>query len=99
MINGHTQLFGIIGRPVRHSMSPAMHNAAFAALGINGVYVPMEPGDLHQGFQGLQQLGFIGVSVTVPFKVEIMALLDEIDSVLESDAEEYVRSFVQKGGQ
>ena len=37
MINGHTRLFGIIGHPVTHSMSPAMHNAAFADLGLNGL--------------------------------------------------------------
>lgn len=81
MISGHTQLFGIIGRPVTHSMSPAMHNAAFAALGINGVYVPMQPDNLHQGFLGLRSLGFKGVSVTVPFKVDVMEFLDHIDPV------------------
>ncbi len=83
MINGHTQLFGIIGRPVTHSMSPAMHNAAFSDLGINGVYVPMQPDSLEQGFYGLRSLGFSGVSVTVPFKVDIMAFLDHIDPVAQ----------------
>nr|WP_320010615.1 shikimate dehydrogenase [uncultured Desulfobulbus sp.] len=83
MIDGQTKLFGIIGKPVTHSMSPAMHNGAFAHLGINGVYVPMEPSNLEQGFYGLQALGFIGVSVTVPFKVEIMAYLDSIDPVAQ----------------
>jgi shikimate dehydrogenase len=83
MINGHTQLFGIVGRPVTHSMSPAMHNAAFSDLGINGVYVPMQPDSLKQGFYGLRSLGFSGVSVTVPFKVDIMAFLDYIDPVAE----------------
>ena len=81
MVDGRTQLFGIIGRPVTHSMSPAMHNAAFAELGFNGVYVPMQPDDLQQGFAGLRALGFVGVSVTVPFKVEIMGLLDQVDAV------------------
>jgi len=81
MINGSTQLFGIIGNPVEHSLSPAMHNAAFAALGINGVYIPMRPHDLSDGFRGLRALGFIGVSVTVPYKVAIMDCLDEIDPV------------------
>ena len=81
MINGSTQLFGIIGNPVEHSLSPAMHNAAFAALGINGVYIPMRPSDLADGFRGLRALGFIGVSVTVPYKVSIMDCLDEIDPV------------------
>ncbi|MCL1980694.1 MAG: shikimate dehydrogenase [Proteobacteria bacterium] len=81
MINGTTQLFGIIGDPVAHSLSPAMHNAAFAHLGINGVYLPMRPADLADGFRGLRSLGFIGVSVTVPFKVAIMDFLDAIDPV------------------
>lgn len=81
MINGTTKLFGIIGNPVEHSLSPAMHNAAFTALKINGVYIPMQPSDLGEGFRGLRALGFIGVSVTVPYKVEIMAYLDEIDPV------------------
>lgn len=83
MINGHTQLFGIIGRPVTHSMSPAMHNASFSDLGINGVYVPMQPDSLEQGFYGLRSLGFVGVSVTVPFKVDIMPFLDHIDPVAQ----------------
>ncbi|MGE4558928.1 MAG: shikimate dehydrogenase [Desulfobulbus sp.] len=83
MIDGHTRLFGIIGRPVTHSMSPAMHNAAFAELGINGVYIPLQPDNLEQGFYGLKTLGFIGVSVTVPFKVEIMHYLDGIDPVAQ----------------
>jgi len=81
MINGHTQLFGIIGDPVEHSLSPAMHNAALAHLGLNGVYVPMRPADLTSAFHGLRSLGFIGVSVTVPFKVAVMDLLDAIDPV------------------
>lgn len=81
MINGHTQLFGIIGNPVEHSLSPAMHNAAFAELGVNGVYIPIRPTDLSDGFRGLRSLGFIGVSVTVPFKVAIMDFLDHVDPV------------------
>ena len=82
-IDGHTQLFGIIGDPVEHSLSPAMHNAAFAHLRFNGVYVPMRPGNLADGFRGLRSLGFIGVSVTVPFKVAVMAHLDSVDPVAE----------------
>lgn len=81
MVDGHTRLFGIIGDPVEHSLSPAMHNAAFAHLGINGVYVPMRPADLAAAYHGLCSLGFVGVSVTVPFKVAIMDLVGEIDPV------------------
>lgn len=80
-INGKTRLHGIIGMPVAHSLSPIMHNAAFAALGMNGVYVPMEVVDVGGAIAGLKQLGFIGVSVTVPHKVSVMEHLDWIDPV------------------
>ncbi len=80
-INGKTQLFGIIGHPVAHSLSPAMHNAALMAMGINGVYVPMDTTDPATGVAGLRTLGFVGVSVTVPHKVAVMEHLDEIDPV------------------
>ena len=81
MINGQTQLFGIIGDPVEHSLSPAMHNACFAALGVNGVYIPMRTSELEAGVRGLRALGFVGVSVTVPHKVAVMALIDQVDPV------------------
>ncbi|MBM9536657.1 shikimate dehydrogenase [Desulfobulbus alkaliphilus] len=81
MINGTTRLFGIIGNPVAHSLSPIMHNAAFKTLGLNAVYLPMQPKNLDEGYRGLRALGFVGVSVTVPFKVAIMPLLDQIDPV------------------
>lgn len=83
MINGTTRLFGIIGNPVEHSLSPVMHNAAFASLGLNAVYLPMQPKDPEEGYRGLRALGFVGVSVTVPFKVAIIPLLDHIDPVAD----------------
>lgn len=82
-INGATQLFGIIGHPVAHSLSPVMHNAALAAMGVNGIYLPMDVTDLTRGVAGLRALGFRGVSVTIPHKEEVMALLDEIDPVAQ----------------
>jgi shikimate dehydrogenase len=81
MIDGTTALYGIIGNPVRHSLSPVMHNAAFAALSMNGVYVPMTVVDVGPAVAGLAALGFTGVSVTVPHKEAVMELLDEIDPV------------------
>jgi shikimate dehydrogenase len=81
VINGKTELYGIIGNPVRHSLSPAMHNAAFAALGMNRVYVPLEVKDVEQGMIGLRALGFQGISVTVPHKETVLPFLDEIDPV------------------
>jgi shikimate dehydrogenase len=83
VIDGKTELYGIIGCPVRHSMSPAMHNAAFVELGMNRVYVPMEVSDIEQGITGLRALGFRGVSVTVPHKETVLPFLDEIDPVAE----------------
>ena len=80
-IDGTTRLYGIIGHPVAHSLSPAMHNAAFAATGINGVYVAMDVEDAGRAVAALRELGFVGVSVTVPHKEAVMAHVDEIDPV------------------
>jgi shikimate dehydrogenase len=79
MIDGHTTVYGILGRPVTHSLSPAMHNAAFRELGINAVYVAFPVSDLAFAVAGLRGLAIKGASVTIPFKEEIMPLLDEID--------------------
>ena len=68
MIDGHTKIFGILGRPVAHSLSPAMHNAAFCHLGVNAVYVAFPVTDLGQAVSGLRGLGIGGVSVTIPLK-------------------------------
>ena len=77
-INGKTQLFAIIGNPVSHSLSPAMHNAAFAELGINGAYVPIKANNIKKTIAGLRTLGFVGASITVPFKETVMDCLDSI---------------------
>jgi shikimate dehydrogenase len=79
MIDGHSKVYGILGRPVTHSLSPAMHNAAFRELGINAVYVAFPVSDLAFAVAGLRGLAIKGASVTIPFKEEIMPLLDEID--------------------
>jgi shikimate dehydrogenase len=78
MINGQTKIFGILGRPVAHSLSPAMHNAAFRHLGINAAYVAFPVMDLAQAVSGLRGLGIGGVSVTIPFKEEIIPLIDAL---------------------
>jgi len=79
MIDGQTKIFGILGRPVGHSLSPVMHNAAFRHLGINAVYVAFPVTDLFQAVAGLRGLGIGGVSVTIPFKEEIIPLIDDLD--------------------
>jgi shikimate dehydrogenase len=77
-INGQTKIFGILGRPVTHSLSPVMHNAAFRHLGVNAVYVAFPVTDLAQAVAGLRGLPIGGVSVTIPFKEEIIPLIDEL---------------------
>jgi shikimate dehydrogenase len=80
MIDGHTQLVGLIGWPVEHSLSPVMHNAAFDALGLNWCYVPLPvpPGQVEAAVHGLAALGFRGANVTVPHKQAVMPALDSI---------------------
>ncbi|OPX20155.1 MAG: shikimate dehydrogenase [Desulfobacca sp. 4484_104] len=80
MINGSTRIFGILGQPVSHSLSPAMHNAAFQAQGVNAVYVAFPVQNLEQAVLGLRGLNIGGVSVTIPFKEAIIPLLDEIEA-------------------
>jgi shikimate dehydrogenase len=79
-IDGHTQLVGLIGWPVEHSMSPAMHNAAFEALGLNWRYVPLPvvPGHVEAAVRGLSALGLRGANVTVPHKQAVIPALDLI---------------------
>lgn len=79
-IDGQTQLVGIIGYPVAHSLSPQMHNAAFAELGMNWRYVPLlvQPQRLAEALHGLLALGFRGANVTVPHKVTCIPHLDSV---------------------
>lgn len=81
MMDAYTQLVGVIGRPVRHSLSPAIHNAAFQAKGLNYVYLAFEVEDVGAAMAGVRALGIRGLSVTIPHKVAVMAHLDEIDPV------------------
>lgn len=79
-IDGETRVYGILGRPVAHSLSPAMHNAAFQELGLNAVYVAFPVTDLAQAAAGLRGLTIAGASVTIPFKEDIIPLLDEVEA-------------------
>ena len=80
-IDGKTQLIGLIGWPVSHSFSPAMHNAAAVALGLNWIYVPLpvHPQDLQSAVLGMPALGFKGINVTVPHKQTVMPFLNSIE--------------------
>lgn len=82
-INGKTTLFGIIGNPVSHSLSPVMHNCAFETLQIDGVYVPFKVEDISAALVGIKGLNVAGASVTIPYKEAVIPLLDRIDPVAE----------------
>jgi shikimate dehydrogenase len=77
-IRGKTRLVGLLGWPVEHSLSPRMHNAAFAALGLDWVYVPLptRPERLAEAVRGLAALGFAGANVTAPHKLAVAELCD-----------------------
>ena len=77
-----TAVYAVLGWPVAHSRSPAMHNAAFVAAGLDAVYVPLAvPEDrLPAAVAALRTLGIRGCNVTLPHKHAIMALLDEVDA-------------------
>jgi 3-dehydroquinate dehydratase / shikimate dehydrogenase len=77
-VRSDAAVYGLIGRPVVHSLSPAMHNAGFAALGLNAVYVPLETRDLTGLRAFAEQVGLAGASVTIPFKQDVMPLVDEV---------------------
>ena len=77
-MNEKTKQVGLIGWPIKHSLSPAMHNAAFAELGLDWTYVllPTPPGQLTQALEELLARGFVGSNVTMPHKREVIPHLD-----------------------
>jgi shikimate dehydrogenase len=79
-IGGTTRVAGVIGWPVEHSLSPVIHNAAFAAADLDWVYVPLpvRPEWLHPALVGLVPLGFAGANVTMPHKTEAAELIDDL---------------------
>jgi shikimate dehydrogenase len=80
-INAHTKLCGVIGNPVEHSLSPAIHNAAFQKLGLNYVYLAFRVDDLASAIGGVRALGTVrGLSVTIPHKIAIIPYLDEVET-------------------
>jgi shikimate dehydrogenase len=79
-VGGATRVTGIIGDPVAHSRSPAIHNAAFSAIGLDWVYVafPVPAGRAAEALAGVRALGIEGLSVTMPHKTDAAAACDEL---------------------
>ncbi|MDP8971399.1 MAG: shikimate dehydrogenase, partial [Actinomycetota bacterium] len=78
MVSASTRLVCLLGHPVAHSVSPQIHNAAFAAAGVDAVYLgfDVEPEGLADAMTGLRSVGFRGANVTVPHKPAALALAD-----------------------
>ena len=85
MITGKTRICGLLGDPIEHSMSPAMHNAAFSSLGLDYIYLPyrVEKEHLAQAIDGVRALNIRGLNVTTPHKVAVIPLLDELEPLAE----------------
>ncbi|MEI2697991.1 MAG: shikimate dehydrogenase [Microthrixaceae bacterium] len=81
--SGHTQVVAVIGDPISHSLSPAIHNAAFEAVGLDWVCValPVAAGAAGAAVGGIRALGLAGVSVTMPHKQAVIDQLDEVTEV------------------
>ncbi|MBD2018607.1 shikimate dehydrogenase, partial [Leptolyngbya sp. FACHB-36] len=86
MITGKTKLLGVIGHPVEHSLSPAMHNAALAHLGLDYVYLPLpvKPESLGHAVAGFAAIGLRGFSITIPHKQAIVPLLSDVSEVAQA---------------
>jgi 3-dehydroquinate dehydratase/shikimate dehydrogenase len=80
-INKETKLYGVVGNPVSHSISPVIHNSSFVEKGLNSVYVPMKVLDIETFIKDFRKLDFQGFSVTIPHKESILPFLDDIDHV------------------
>jgi shikimate dehydrogenase len=83
MIDQQTKLYGIVGYPVAHSLSPLIQNSALSAKRVNAVYLAFETKDIAGCLKGMKSLGIKGLSVTIPYKSTVLTLLDEIDALAE----------------
>lgn len=81
-LTDHLHPAALIGWPLGHSASAMMHNDAYKVMGLDSVYVPLpaEPGHISEVVDSMEALGFMGTNVTIPHKVAVIDLLDELDS-------------------
>jgi shikimate dehydrogenase len=95
-INSETELYCILGNPVRHSVSPIMHNAAFDEAGINAVYLAFEPATITAAVSSMKALPIKGASVTIPYKIEVIRHCDRMDPLAADIGS--VNTLVNNGG-
>jgi shikimate dehydrogenase len=84
-VSGTTKICGVMGDPIEHTVSPAMHNAAFIKLGLDYLYVPfrVRKEELSQAVEGIRALNIRGFNVTLPHKVAVISMLDGLDPLAE----------------
>ncbi|MFH0844103.1 MAG: shikimate dehydrogenase [Pseudomonadota bacterium] len=82
-IDQRTELYGVAGYPIGHSLSPTMHNTAFSKMGLNAVYLAFQARDIKGCLAGMKALGIKGMSVTIPHKSEVIPLLNHVDDLAE----------------
>lgn len=82
-IRSDAAIYGVVGNPVMHSLSPVMHNAAFAALGLNAVYVPLQAEDVEDFVTFASAIGLRGASITAPFKIDMLSKVHEVDPLAQ----------------
>jgi shikimate dehydrogenase len=99
-VNAETQVYGIFGDPVRHTLSPLLHNAAFQKAGLNAVYLPFEvkEGTLGLAFEGIRSMGVRGVNLTIPHKEAAMDFIDEVPEDVDR-CMEAINTVVNRDGQ
>ena len=83
MIDQHTKLYGVVGYPIVHSLSPLIQNSALSAKRVNAVYLAFETEDITGCLKGMRSLDIKGLSVTIPYKTSVLPYLDEIDGLAE----------------
>jgi shikimate dehydrogenase len=79
-VKATTGIYGIFGHPVKHSLSPDMHNSAFNTLGLNSVYVAfdIDPESIEEAARAIRVMGIRGINITIPHKQTIIPYLDEV---------------------
>lgn len=108
-LTGHTLLVSLLAKPIRHSMSPTMHNEAFAKLGLDYAYLAFEVGneELADAVQGIRAMGIRGSNISMPNKQNVLPLLDElspaaklvgaVNTIVNKDGKGYLVGHVTDG--